>query len=62
MDHLVLSVKNSVVSVHASQMLLGDVARPVALDSMVFLTVNHVTVLQLPFVKLIQVKFEQKFL
>lgn len=56
MDHSVLSVKNSVASVHASQMLLGDVVKPVVLDSMVFLAVNHVTVLQLLFVKLIQVK------
>jgi hypothetical protein len=60
MVHSVLSVKNSVVSVHVNQMLLGDVARPVKLDFMVSLTANHATVLQLPSVRLIQVKFEQK--
>jgi hypothetical protein len=61
MDHSVLSVKNSVVSVHANQMLLDDVARPVKLDSTVFQTADHVTALQLPSVRLTQVTLGQKF-
>jgi hypothetical protein len=60
MAHLALSVKNLVGNVCASQMLLGDVVRPVVLDFMVFLTANHVIVLQLHSARLTQVKFKQE--
>lgn len=62
MAHSVLNVKNLVVSVHANQMLLGDVVGPVVLDFMVSLTANRVTVPQLHSVKLTQVRFKQKHL
>jgi hypothetical protein len=54
-DHLVSSVKSMVVSVRANRTLLGDAAKPVALDFMVSLTADHVIALQLHFVRLTQV-------
>jgi hypothetical protein len=56
MGHLVLNVKNMVVNVLADRMLLGDAVKPVAPDFMVSLTADHVTVLQLRFVRLTQVR------
>jgi len=51
-----------VVNVRANQTLSGDVARPVALDFMVSLTADLVIVLQLHFVRLIQVSSRFKVL
>jgi hypothetical protein len=62
MGHLVLSVRNMVVSVRANRMLLADAVKPVALDFMVYLTADHVIVLQLHFVRLTQVNARFKVL
>ena len=62
MGRLVLSVRSMVVNVRANQTLSGDVARPVALDFMVSLTADLVIVLQLHFVRLIQVSSRFKVL
>jgi hypothetical protein len=55
MGHLVLSVKNMVVNVHANRTLSGDAVKPVALDFMVSLTVDRAIALQLHFARLTQV-------